>query len=75
MSGLSSSINADGFIREGDERTSLLREERDRVPRKSGSVLLSWIQDNNGQEVAFGEPLNKSLPEIKCNVIEGLTMT
>ena len=50
-------------------------EERDRVPRKSGSVLLSWIQDNNGQEVAFGEPLNKSLPEIKCNVIEGLTMT
>ena len=50
-------------------------EERDRVPRKSGSVWLSWIQDNNGQEVAFGEPLNKSLPEIKCNVIEGLTMT
>ena len=50
-------------------------EERDRVPRKSGSVLLSWIQDNNGQEVAFGEPPNKSLPEIKCNVIEGLTMT
>ena len=50
-------------------------EERDRVPRKSGSALLSWNQDNNGQEVAFGEPLNNGLPEIKCNVIEGLTMT
>ena len=50
-------------------------EERDRVPRKSGGALLSWNQDNNGQEVAFGEPLNNDLPEIKCDVIEGLTMT
>ena len=43
--------------------------------RGNREVLLSWIHDNNGRKVAFGEPLNKSLPGIKCNVIEGLTMT
>ena len=43
--------------------------------RGNREVLLSWIHDNNGKKVAFGEPLNKSLPGIKCNVIEGLAMT
>ena len=49
----------------------IIPEEQDRVPRKPRSILLSWIYDNNGRKVAFGEPLNKSLPGIKCNVIEG----
>jgi hypothetical protein len=75
MIGLSWSITADVSIGEVANVRHYSGEEGDRVPRKSGSVLLSWIQDNNGQEVAFGEPLNKSLPGVKCNVIDGLTMT
>ena len=50
-------------------------EEQDRVPRKPGSILLSWIHDNNGRRTAFGEPLTKSLPGIKWNVIGGLSVT
>ena len=50
----------------------IIPEEQDRVPRKPGSILLSWIYDNNGRKVAYGEPLNKSLPRIKWNVIGGL---
>ena len=53
----------------------IIPEEQDRVPRKPGSILLSWIYDNNGRKAAFGEPLNKSLPGIKWNVIGGLSVT
>ena len=72
MIGLSSGINADGSIGDGDEWTSLSQRSKIESRGNRESILLSWIYDNYGRNAAFGEPLNKSEPRIKWNEIGGL---